>query len=94
MGCNSPFFCQSFNSRDLYAIRLNRQSGTGFNGHAIHVDRASSALGCVASNVCSGQTDFFPDKINQQHTRFDLFLMNPTVHGNTDTYSHRNTSLC
>ena len=60
-------------------IGLDGEQGTGFNGCAINMNGASTALTGIASNVRSCQVKVIPKKINEKCSRVHGSFLHNTI---------------
>jgi hypothetical protein len=54
------------------ALGLHRQHRTRLHGFAVHLHRASAALGGVAADVSAGEAKLLANERHQKGSRFDL----------------------
>jgi hypothetical protein len=56
---------QPFNSRYFSTVGLDRQAGTGFDRHSVHMNGAGTALAGITPNIGSGQGKVVSQKVDQ-----------------------------
>ena len=57
---------ESFDGGDLCAVGLRHKNGAGFNGLAVHRDRAGPTMGGFTAHVWTRDVEFFAQRVDQQ----------------------------
>lgn len=80
---------KAFDGRDFPAIGLHREMKTGLDDFAVKQNRAGAAFAHDAADVRAGETDIFAQKMREQDTRLDVFLVEPAIDGDADCLFHK-----
>lgn len=88
-GMKFPVSCQTLDGQDLRPVRLDRQKRAGLYRHPVEDDRTGAATRGVAADVCTGESEDFPQIVHQQKSGLDLMAVlcpvdpdcNAVIHG-------------
>src|SRR5262249_55750345 len=75
---------KTFDRRDIGAFRLNGEQQATADGRAVEMYGARPADAMRAANVCTGEPQFMPQEVCQQHARLDRPLIRLAVNRKTD----------
>jgi hypothetical protein len=81
--------CQTFDSRDFTAIRLDREMETGFNNFAVEEHGAGAALADDAADVSASETNILAEEMGQEQAGFDVFFVQALVNRNANRLFHK-----
>jgi hypothetical protein len=75
---------EPFNGDNIRALSLRRQHGAGFDSAAIEMDRATTALTGIATDMRTRQSQVVAQQIHQQSSIFNLTRVRRAVNSQCD----------
>jgi hypothetical protein len=70
---------KTFDCRDLGTVRHDRENGARFDGIAIDIDCARTALRRIAPDMCPGQAEVVAQSMHQQAPRLHGYSVNDAI---------------